>query len=268
MKISAVFTDIDDTILISGNPPSEKLLATIARLNQLQIPFVPITGRAFMSLVLMQSQMSLQNYLCGYNGAYAFDIKNNKALIQNKPEQIQLIKMIDYLVDQEINFALFDEANRRIVTPNASCEYAQFEARLNNLSLAELSPTELKNIPSFKILAFSDPSFTQAKVDKLQAHFSDIFKITVSKPFFIEINNYGVSKGDCIRQMCELLKLHINEVLCFGDSLNDLEMFEFVPNSVAVANAKPEILALAKYKTASVEEDGFSLFLDPLLAAL
>ena len=268
MKISAVFTDIDDTILISGSEPSQKLLSTVAKLQQLNIPFIPITGRAFMSLMLMKSQLNLQDYLCGYNGAYAFDIKNNNILIQNKPQQLHLEKIITYLKQENINFALFDEENHRIVTPDANCQYAKFEAELNNLPLVQLPIEILKNIPSFKILAFSEPELTTAKVTLLQQHFSDIFKITISKPFFIEINNYGVSKGDCISKMCELLSIDINEVLCFGDSLNDLEMFTLVPNSVAVSNAKPEILALAKYKTAAVEEDGFSLFLDPLLAQL
>ena len=64
---------------------------------------------------------------------------------------------------------------------------------------------------------------------------------------FINVVPLGYSKATGIDYLCESLGISLDEVMVFGDGGNDLEMIEHVPNSVAVANAAPEILDAARY---------------------
>ena len=55
-----------------------------------------------------------------------------------------------------------------------------------------------------------------------------------------------VDKGVAIKALAEKLGLAMDEVMAFGDNLNDLHMMEVVGHPVAPENARPEILDLAE----------------------
>ena len=55
--------------------------------------------------------------------------------------------------------------------------------------------------------------------------------------------HYGIDKAD---------------TLAFGDGDNDMDMFEAVGFSVAMGNAVPQLLAVADYVTAKLEDDGIA----------
>lgn len=55
-----------------------------------------------------------------------------------------------------------------------------------------------------------------------------------------------VDKGVAIKALAEKLGLSMDEVMAFGDNLNDLHMMEVVGHPVAPENARPEILDLAE----------------------
>ena len=65
----------------------------------------------------------------------------------------------------------------------------------------------------------------------------------------------GYSKADGVRILCEALGIGTDEVVVFGDGGNDLEMLGAVENSVAVANATPEVLAAARWHIGSCADE-------------
>ena len=72
---------------------------------------------------------------------------------------------------------------------------------------------------------------------------------------FLNITPKGYSKASGIDILCEALGLGLDEVAVFGDANNDLEMIEHVPNSVAVANATPEIKAAARWHVGDCKDE-------------
>jgi len=78
---------------------------------------------------------------------------------------------------------------------------------------------------------------------------------------WIEINHPEARKDLGLLALAEKLGVAANEVLYFGDSLNDLPIFESFPYTVAMENARPEVKALAWHTTASNAEDGVARFL-------
>ena len=65
---------------------------------------------------------------------------------------------------------------------------------------------------------------------------------------FIDILPAGWSKGRAVEVLADHLGLSLDEVATFGDSENDISMFEAVTYSVAVRNASPEAMAAARYR--------------------
>ena len=64
------------------------------------------------------------------------------------------------------------------------------------------------------------------------------------------------------------MNIDIKDVAVFGDSPNDVSMFEVAGISVAVDNAVGEVKALATHKTAANYEDGVALALDDLFGKI
>ena len=55
-----------------------------------------------------------------------------------------------------------------------------------------------------------------------------------------------VDKGVAIVELAKKLNLDMDQVMAFGDNLNDLHMMQVVGHPVAPENARPEILELAE----------------------
>lgn len=83
-------------------------------------------------------------------------------------------------------------------------------------------------------------------------------------PGFVEIHPPGVDKASGLAVVAELLDITPDDVLYFGDQLNDVPSFSWSGHTVAVANAHPLILAMADDLTLSNDEDGVAAYLEKL----
>ena len=92
--------------------------------------------------------------------------------------------------------------------------------------------------------------------------YKDEYSISFSHSDNIEVNAKGVSKGDAIKTLCEMLNIDLADTMCFGDSGNDIEMFKVVGIPVVMGNSEVEELGkLAKYKAKNYDELGVYHFL-------
>ena len=55
--------------------------------------------------------------------------------------------------------------------------------------------------------------------------------------------------------------LHCDKIVCFGDGKNDVSIFEISDECYAVANAEPEVKAIATAVIESNEADGVAKWL-------
>ena len=85
--------------------------------------------------------------------------------------------------------------------------------------------------------------------------------------YFADINIRGTSKGNAINKLFELFNIKKEESICFGDSRNDLSMFQSCGIKVAMKNGTDEIKQQADYITEfSNDENGVIEFLNQLLS--
>ena len=82
----------------------------------------------------------------------------------------------------------------------------------------------------------------------------------------VEISASGVSKATGLARLAEERGIDPGRAVAFGDMPNDLPMLAWAGRAVAVANAHPEVLALADEVTASNDEDGVARVLERLVA--
>jgi hydroxymethylpyrimidine pyrophosphatase-like HAD family hydrolase len=83
----------------------------------------------------------------------------------------------------------------------------------------------------------------------------------------LEISAPGVTKAFGLEGLASEHGVVASEVVAFGDMPNDLPMLAWAGHGVAVANAHPEVLAMADELTASNDDDGVALVVERLLGS-
>lgn len=115
-----------------------------------------------------------------------------------------------------------------------------------------IDPSNLLKEPLYALALFGTPeeaalieqAFPMLKLPLFAAkEGADIIYREASKAEGIQVllNYYGLSRED---------------VIAFGDSMNDLEMIQFAGTGVAMGNAIPELKAAADFVTKPVDQDG------------
>ena len=87
-------------------------------------------------------------------------------------------------------------------------------------------------------------------------------------PGSVELTAPGVHKGSGVVRLCQLLGIERQQVVAFGDGLNDHEMLMWAGHGVAMGNAADVTKAVADEVTASNNRDGVAIVVERLLDGL
>ena len=85
---------------------------------------------------------------------------------------------------------------------------------------------------------------------------------------FLNVVPRQASKSRAVADLLQTANISLEDVLSFGDDFVDIGLIRDCGWSVAVENAIPEIKVLAKFSTASNDDDGVAIVLEKLVAAL
>ena len=105
-----------------------------------------------------------------------------------------------------------------------------------------------------------------ALFDRLQAECGDIAKLYLSdRGKTIQVVSRDVGKFAAIERLRVQLGLQKEEIAVFGDDVNDIEMLQNYPCSIAMGNAVPEVKQIAAHTTKSNDEDGIAYGIEEIL---
>lgn len=82
----------------------------------------------------------------------------------------------------------------------------------------------------------------------------------------LDIVPYSVNKGSALKYFLRYFGAKPNELIAFGDGMNDAEMLKLAGYSYAMANAEDHVKKIAKYEAPSNNDDGVLEVLDSYLA--
>lgn len=95
-----------------------------------------------------------------------------------------------------------------------------------------------------------------ADLEALKKELSEDYELLIHDIAVVEIVPKGHSKGTGILQVCKQLGIAAADTYAFGDSVNDLPMFEVAGHSIAMGNAVDVVKQKASYVTDTLHEDG------------
>lgn len=284
--IKVIASDMDGTLLGDDHKIASQTLAAIHRACDAGIRFMIATGRNFRGAM---EELKGVDLTCDYLVSSGAEVRNpRQEVVSRVAMSTDLCREIyDVLSKYPISIVFCtDDYDYQIGT------YEEIEkSSLLHLKLffLNMEPEEIKNsemfkrmkkttkivrnfqelcdegVPIYKIFLFSDDRELLVRIEK-DLGTNEKIAVASSFPTNLEITDIGAQKGPVLKAYIESLGYTMDEVMVFGDSMNDYSMLSMnFGATVAMENADPEIKNVVKYVTRSNEEFGVAYAIDELL---
>ncbi|WP_265456166.1 Cof-type HAD-IIB family hydrolase [Enterococcus sp. HY326] len=263
--IKLIAIDLDGTLLNSEKKISEANKLALQKAKDAGVKIVLCTGRPLRGIEVYLEELSLEeagDYSITFNGGLVQkndtgEILAKKALTTaNVREIYQLGKQLELPVDVLAD----DDVLQLTTTPGHNSIYQSLNDLLNFI------PTEIEAINdegtyNKAVMAYSAAVLDQ-KIPDIPQDLYTRYEIIKSRANLLEFMPKGVTKAYGISLLAEYLKITAAEVMAIGDEENDLPMIEYAGVGVAMANAVPDVKAIANYVTTSNDEDGVAAVIE------
>ena len=117
----------------------------------------------------------------------------------------------------------------------------------------------------YKILVMTSAEEFGSVWEQFSTQFKGKLDVTSSKDNFLELMEPGINKWEAVKSVAASYGVKPEEIMCIGDSNNDISMIKNAGIGVAVANAKDSVKEHAKIITASNIDDGVALVIESIL---
>ena len=258
--IKLIVFDLDDTVLNDQKAVDSDLKETLKKLREkYSIRFTIASGR---------NEDLISDYVDYFELSDPYIVNNGGNVCQSHrclfsefiPSSYNNI-LGKVLMEHEIPFRLF--------STEASLSYSDsaiFSTRITKHLKKILKPydpgCDLSHHHIFKVTA--DFTGREEKIEEV----CRIMKERCPEMHFLRSENslfcanaLNANKGSALQKICAILDIDLQQVMAFGDSYNDLPMFERSGISVAVANACSDLLEACDYVCADNNHNGVSSFL-------
>lgn len=246
-KIKIIFFDIDDTLRNSktGFVPST-IPRVFQQLREKGILTGIATGRGIFGVV-PEIQELKPDFFVTLNGAYIEDKKGN-VIYSNKIAKDKVEEYIAWTKEVGIDYGLVGSHAAKLSRRTEMISQA-IDPIYPNL---DVDPDFYQKEDIYQMWTFEDQGddltlpkslASTLRMVRWHEHSSDVMPISGSKAA-------GVAK------VVDQLGLKPENVMVFGDGLNDLELFDYAGISVAMGISHDKIKEKADYITKTLEEDG------------
>lgn len=267
--IKLIVFDLDGTLLTSKKTIAESSFKIIQKCQKAGIQICLCSGRGIHGILPIAKQLNMldQGYICSMNGAVIHHMKS-KEEIRCRPFSAEEMKAI---------IAAGKHFNTHITFAEGGISYWYFPWLHRFFPKKFIFLSKKAADPPAKLFSIYDQTseipyeFRKAifcsKPKKLHQIQTYLQKEKSLSAFFagaaiMDIVPFGVSKGHAVQKIMEQLQLTPEEVLCFGDSQNDVSMFEAVTHSIAMGNAIDELKEKALAVTDTNDRNGIAKMIE------
>lgn len=257
MAYRLLAVDLDDTLLDKNLRVSEGNRRALWLAREAGVVVTLATGRMFRATLPFARELGIEAPLIVYQGALVKHAASGE-VVAHRPVPLDLaVDVVGRLAAKGFHVNVYlDDC---LYVEKTGPESALYESisRVSAVPVGKLVPfLRARGQDPTKVLAVGKEEELDRLAQEMRALYGESLHITKSKPFFLEFSHPLANKGRALADVAAYYGFAPQEVIAVGDAENDLEMIAWAGLGVAVANARPQVLASADYVTASHEEDG------------
>ncbi|KAJ3007395.1 UNVERIFIED_CONTAM: hypothetical protein HDU68_003541 [Siphonaria sp. JEL0065] len=289
-----IVSDLDGTLLNQNHAISRRSIEALLYAQQKGIQFMVATGRPPRSVHdLFSGQITPNAVLCS-NGALSFDPKarvvSNLTFVDHQKSLAMVRDLAANIASSPVVSSNGIPPSERA---GFSCEVVYVEGvtaegepiysndtyfvcdRIWQLEQLHLVPGEFTPVDGMlefleslqhpnstrrggivKLLALDRARTASEVYESLSTNIHESLSIVYSTPHFLEIAAMGMHKAVGLEKYCKANGIHVDDVVAFGDFLNDIEMLEFAGLGLCMGNGHEDVKKVADRVIGTNVEDG------------
>jgi Cof subfamily protein (haloacid dehalogenase superfamily) len=256
MKISAVISDVDGTLVTPAKVLTERSRQAVAELHERGIGFTIISARPPRGMGMFVEPLAITAPIAGFNGGAVTGpdltpVEDHLLAPETAQRAHDLLRArgIDVWVFSGLDWLLVDPDNAHVAP---EIRVVHFEPTL----VRSLEPSLAS---AFKVVGVSEDHDLLARCEReMQAALGEQASASRSQPFYLDVTHPLASKGVAATRLAALMGVPMAEVAVIGDNHNDVGMFAQGGFSIAMGNAAPDVQAHARVVTGSNDREGFA----------
>jgi Cof subfamily protein (haloacid dehalogenase superfamily) len=258
--------DIDGTLVNRNGTISDRDKEALSRAREAGVQVALSTGRGLLATADVIKELSLNSYHISFDGALVSHPGSSDEIYADPISKVLVKQMIDAAHDCGVDLELFTvthyfvehetwstRAHREFFnTPSTIVDFNQIweRERVIKGGLVSTSSEEAARINNF-----------YRRLDH-QLHFSLAKAPAFPQVDFTNVLSRGVSKGKALKKLAAHLKIPLDDIIAFGDGVNDISLLTAAGVAVAMGNAVDEVKAIADYITLDVDHSGLAAAID------
>jgi len=262
-KFEAIVLDLDGTLLNSERKILDRTKNILKKFAENGTKIIIATGRTYTSLREYKFMLDVDTPIICFNGAKVVDGRSEKTLFEYPLEENEVKELINLSREHKIHLNLYQNEVWYVENQGKETEIYKEISELNY---------EYKNFDEFTDYKMTKALFVgeNSQLKNLEKEIDRILNSRVnkaySKLFFLEIFNNQVNKGETLKRLFQMYDINIENVIAFGDGMNDVEMLTMVGEGVAMGNAPDEVKTYVNGKICDTNDnDGIAIYLEQYL---
>lgn len=269
-RIKVIIMDVDGTLYNSKKAVTEKTKAALINAQNNGARLVLASGRPESGLYALGKELNMDQhhglFVC-YNGSKVIDCQTMETLF-NEPMSVEDGKAVLEHLKQFCVYPMIDKGSYMYVNDvfadpihykGEPFNIIQYEARNGHFLLCE--KTDLAAFLDYevnKILTAAEPSYLQENYKAMMEPFKDRLSCMFTADFYFEFTARGIDKARALDAVLKPMGYEPEEMIGFGDGMNDISMIRYVGKGIAMENGVQELKDAAEYITATNDEDGIA----------
>lgn len=254
MPYKLVVCDMDGTLVNDGKAVSELNRKAIARFRERGGELSLATGRIEKSVASYCRDLNITVPVILYNGAKVYHPVTGETVLDLCLSGEDLSRALELAESFPFDFIFYSGGEAYIRRHTGAV--ALYERGDGFSCLVEPDLDRIRGMRITKILMIGD--------NRYFGEFRKLFRedprcrahLVQSEETYLEILPEGVNKGEALKALSAHLGIPLEEIICFGDNLNDLEMIRLAGVGVAMANGRREVRDAADVVAPGNNEDG------------
>lgn len=247
--IKLITFDVDGTIISDDQKVLEENKEIIKKLKARGVKIVLCTGRSFNGFHRVRQDLGLtgfDDYSISCTGAFIRQNATGKALIKKVLTKKEAEKIIARLDDDRIDVTIH---TRDILYNQAKNPNDHFLKDQTKMGMPWLRYENLSDIDTdlARVCFEGDIKVLDEFEKRHKEEIKKDYKYMRNDRNILEVLNKDAGKSEALRDLSHILDLDMDEIMYFGDGVNDIKSMEAVGVAVAMENAREITKEAADY---------------------
>ena len=263
MSIKLIATDLDGTLMsLDYIKITDFTVSALEKAHNKGVKIAIATGRPLVLTDNVTDQIPFADYVIYANGAGVYDRNRRKTLCCDLIPNKTAIDAISHFLKQKVFFEVYINGKSHYQTeciaffnntdlPQEFLDQIEGTMDAHDDLIEYLGDRGIEKITLYSLEDRQYECFT-SKMKELE------LTTSVSFEGCLEGTSQTANKGTAIANLSNALGITANEVMCFGDAGNDIQMLEWAEFSFAMGNGSDDCKAAAKFTAPSNAEDGLA----------